>query len=156
LLEQEIPGFRTAAAAVPRHSEKNLKDYLFNNGYRNIRVLDPCMDLHSLGRLEHPTPLAYSKRAAATAKINDRMLSQEQEAKRRRESLETLASHSLTQGVGGWIRIPALAPDYTEETCLTAIGEDEGGAEANEPELTSIRGQTTSLFYIPYLICGLN
>jgi hypothetical protein len=86
LLEQEIPGFRTAAAAVPRHSEKNLKDYLFYNGYRNIRVLDPCMDLRSLGRLEHPTLLAYSKRAAATAKINDRMRSQEQEAKRRKES----------------------------------------------------------------------
>jgi hypothetical protein len=65
--------------------------------------------------------------------------------------LETLASHSLTQGMGGWIRIPALAPDYTE-----AIGEDEGGAEANGPEPTSIRGQTTRLFYIPYLIRGLN
>jgi hypothetical protein len=66
--------------------KKNLKDYLFYDGYRNIRVLDPCMDLRSLGRLEHPTPLAYSKIAAATTKINDRMLSQEQDSKRRRES----------------------------------------------------------------------
>jgi hypothetical protein len=73
--------------------KKNLKDYLFYDGYRNIRVLDPCMDLRSLGQEDawdtdpvHPSPLAYSKIAAASAKINDRMRSQEQEAKRRRES----------------------------------------------------------------------
>jgi hypothetical protein len=73
--------------------KKNLKDYLFYNGYRGVRVLDPCMDLRSLGLDDaweadpvHPSRLAYNKIAAACAKINDRMRSQEQEAKRRRES----------------------------------------------------------------------
>jgi hypothetical protein len=73
--------------------KKNLKDYLFYDGYRSVRVLDPCMDLRSLGQEDawdadpvHPSQLAYNKIAAACAKINDRMRSQEQEAKRRRES----------------------------------------------------------------------
>jgi hypothetical protein len=30
--------------------KKNLKDYLFYDGYRSARVLDPCMDLRSLGQ----------------------------------------------------------------------------------------------------------
>jgi hypothetical protein len=51
------------------------------------------MDLRALGQEDawdtdpvHPSQLAYNKIAAASAKINDRIRSQEQEAKRRRES----------------------------------------------------------------------
>jgi hypothetical protein len=71
-----------------------LKDFLFYDGYRNIRVLDPCMDLRHLDQDEawgdhpiHPNLVVYSKIAAATAMINDRMRVQETEMKRRRDSM---------------------------------------------------------------------
>jgi hypothetical protein len=74
--------------------KKYMKDYLFYDGYRSIRVLDPCLDLRAIGPDEawdtdpvHPTLAAYNRIAAATAKINDRMREQEVESKRRRESV---------------------------------------------------------------------
>jgi hypothetical protein len=75
-------------------TKRNLKDFLFYDGYRQIRVLDPCMDMRHLDQDEawgddpiHPTPVVYSKIAAAAAMINDQMRAKETEAKRRRDSL---------------------------------------------------------------------
>jgi hypothetical protein len=60
--------------------KKQVKDFLFYDSYRNIRVLDPCFNLRTLDLAEawendpiHPISLVYSKIAAEAAKINDRM-----------------------------------------------------------------------------------
>jgi hypothetical protein len=75
-------------------TKRHLKDFLFYDGYRQIPVLDPCMDIRHLDQDEawgddpiHPNPIVYSKIAAAAAMINDRMRVQETEAKRRRDSM---------------------------------------------------------------------
>jgi hypothetical protein len=48
--------------------KKQVKDFLFYDSYRNIRVLDPCYDLRTLDSTEawendpvHPISLVYSK-----------------------------------------------------------------------------------------------
>jgi hypothetical protein len=75
-------------------TNKYIKDYLFYDGYRNIRVLDTCMDLRTVDPADvweddpvHPTSIVYSKIAAAVAKVDDRMRSSEADMKRRRDSI---------------------------------------------------------------------
>jgi hypothetical protein len=106
--------------------KRYIKDNLFYDGYRSIHVLGPCMDLRAIGMEEawdqnpvHPTAAAYSRIAAARAKINNRMRTQEVENKRRRESIgeasqslpdarpgrldaENNASPALQRGGRGW------------------------------------------------------
>jgi hypothetical protein len=75
-------------------AKKHLKDYLYYDGYRNIRVLDPCIDLRAVDPADawdedpiHPTSIVYSRIAAAVAKVNDRMRATEADMKRRRDSM---------------------------------------------------------------------
>jgi hypothetical protein len=75
-------------------TKKHLKDYLYYDGYRNIPVLDPCIDLRAVDPTDawdedpiHPTSIVYSKIAAAVAKVNDRMRATEADMKRRRDSM---------------------------------------------------------------------
>jgi hypothetical protein len=80
--------------------KRQVKYFLFYDGYRDVRVLDPRLDLRSVDPLEaweddpiHPAPVVYSKIAAGAAKINDRMRASEADMKRRCDSL----------GEAGWI-----------------------------------------------------
>jgi hypothetical protein len=78
--------------------KKNIKDFLFCNGLRFIRVLDPLVDIRGMEAAAiwgcdpiHPTAVVYSKIAAATAKLGDKLRAAEAEAKRRRDSIDERA-----------------------------------------------------------------
>jgi hypothetical protein len=80
--------------------KRGLKDFLFANNYRAIRVLDPCVDIRGMSREAvwngdpvHPTEEVYRKIAAATAKLGDKRRAAELENKRRRDSQ---GEHGLT------------------------------------------------------------
>jgi hypothetical protein len=65
------PASRCAIEAALESLKKNLRDYLFNTGRRNIRVLDPMVEFRGMTDDElwnkedpvHPLPDAYSKLA---------------------------------------------------------------------------------------------
>jgi hypothetical protein len=74
--------------------KRSIKDYLFCNDLRFIRVLDPLVDIRGMEAAEvwgsdpiHPQPAIYNKIAAATAKLGDKIKTAETEAKRRRDSM---------------------------------------------------------------------
>jgi hypothetical protein len=71
-------------------------------------VLDPSLDLRAIGTDEawendpvHPSAAAYSRIAAASAKINYRMRALEAESKRRRESVGEGGTKSTVHQLGG-------------------------------------------------------
>jgi hypothetical protein len=73
---------------------RNFKDFLFFAGMRNVKVLDPCMDIRGMEDMEiwsedpvHPLPLVYTKIVTGVVKMTNTMA--ENEHKRRRtDSLE--------------------------------------------------------------------
>jgi hypothetical protein len=73
---------------------KNFKDFLYYEGMKSIRVMDPCMDVRGLEDSDiwgddpvHPLPLVYAKMAGGVIKMTNAMV--ENEHKRRRsDSLE--------------------------------------------------------------------
>jgi hypothetical protein len=74
--------------------KRSIKDFLFCNGLRFIRVLDLLVDIRGMEAAEvwgsdpiHPQPAIYNKIAAATAKLGDKIKTAEAEAKRRRDSM---------------------------------------------------------------------
>jgi hypothetical protein len=89
--------------------KKTIKDYLFTNGLRFIRVLDPMVDVRGMEADAvwgtdpvHPTEAVYSKIAAATAKLGDKLRAAEAEAKRRRDSIDerVTSGHHARRGRG--------------------------------------------------------
>jgi hypothetical protein len=74
---------------------KNFKDFLFYDGRRNVKVLDPCVDIRHLPDDEvwgedpiHPKESAFEKIAASVAKIGLR----EGEKRARTDSMEAGAT----------------------------------------------------------------
>jgi hypothetical protein len=73
---------------------KNFKDFLYYGGMKNIKVMDPCMDIRGMEDSDvwdldpvHPLPLVYAKMAGGVIKMMNSMA--ESEHKRRRiDSLE--------------------------------------------------------------------
>jgi hypothetical protein len=60
--------------------KKCIKDFLFCNGLRFIRVLDPAIDVRGMEAEAiwgtdpiHPTAAVYNKIAVATAKLGDKL-----------------------------------------------------------------------------------
>jgi hypothetical protein len=73
---------------------KNFKDFLYYEGMKSIKVMDPCMDIRGLEDSDvwdldpvHPLPLVYAKMAGGVIKMTNNRA--ENEHKRRRtDSLE--------------------------------------------------------------------
>jgi hypothetical protein len=60
---------------------KNFKDFLCYDGWGNIKILDPCMDIRSMTDNEvwgldpiHPTGAVYTKIAASVIKISSNLV----------------------------------------------------------------------------------
>jgi hypothetical protein len=73
---------------------KNYKDFLYYEGMKSIKVLDPCIDLRGLDETEvwdndpvHPQPLVYTRIATAVIKMINSM-SENDNKRRRTDSLE--------------------------------------------------------------------
>jgi hypothetical protein len=70
------PYYQSILLASLKEAKQNLKDFLFTEGRRNFRVLDPNVDIQSL-KVEdvwvadpiHPLPAVFTKIAEAVAKI---------------------------------------------------------------------------------------
>jgi hypothetical protein len=87
--------FRQHLMASLELLRKNFKDFLFYDGRRNVKVLDPCVDVRHLPDDEiwgddpiHPKESAFEKIAASVAKIGLR----EGEKRARTDSMEAGAS----------------------------------------------------------------
>jgi hypothetical protein len=59
---------------------KNFKDFMYYDGRRNVKILDPCMDIRSMSDREvwdldpiHPTEAVYTKIAALVVKISSNL-----------------------------------------------------------------------------------
>jgi hypothetical protein len=99
----------------------------------------------------HPTPVVYSKIAAATAKLGDKLRAAEAEAKRRRNSIDQrMPSCPHTIGVAEVIRhMEANIPSHGEaaETTATEVTEAPPDAAAKSINPTCRP---------PQLICSLS
>jgi uncharacterized membrane protein YgcG len=91
---------------------RNFKDFLYFAGMRNVKVLDPCVNIRGMEDSEiwgedpiHPLPLVYSKIVTGIVKMTNTMA--ENEHKRRRtDSLEGQEVH----GDNAWRGRHDLAP----------------------------------------------
>jgi hypothetical protein len=104
---QGSPAHRCAMEAALDSMKQNLKEYLFNTGRRNVKLMDPMLDLRGMTDNEiwdvsdpvHPITEVYSKLADGLVRIN--MLTDLKETKRsednkrrRADSLDTAESGS--------------------------------------------------------------
>jgi hypothetical protein len=90
------PQYKNKMMADFEEMRGNFKKFLFHDGYRNMKMLDPNVDLRGLAEDEvwgedpvHPLAAAYKKIAARVIKITNSMSKEassgQTEAKRRRE-----------------------------------------------------------------------
>jgi hypothetical protein len=95
------PDNRSAMDAALDSLKKNLKDFLFNTGRRNIKILDPSVDFRGMTDREiwsqddpiHPRPEAYSKIAEGVIKLkalaNSKTNKPDDYKRRRTDSFDT-------------------------------------------------------------------
>jgi hypothetical protein len=95
----------------------NFKKFLFHDGYRNIKLMDPNVDLRGLAEDEvwgedpvHPMTAAFKKIAAGVIKITTTKGKEastgQSEAKRRREDNTKADGATLQPARRGWVEQP--------------------------------------------------
>jgi hypothetical protein len=97
-------GYRTSMLQGLEDIRYNLKEYLFHKGKRQVRVLDPNIDIRGMTDSEvwdtdpiHPRPEVYKKIAEAVLKMGDLV----EDNKRRRSDSGASDSEQASRGRGG-------------------------------------------------------
>jgi hypothetical protein len=92
--------YHSSMLAALQEARKNLKDFLFQAGKRNFRILDPNMDIRSMSDEDilgvdqvHPLLAVYSKIADSAVKLAESTKDSSEHKRRRMDSLEAASSH---------------------------------------------------------------
>jgi hypothetical protein len=125
--------------------KRNLKDYLFNTGRRNIKLLDPMIDLRVMRDDEiwqvsnpvHPLPEAYSKIAEGIVSLNKmaemKETNKNEDYKRRRtDSLDTAEAGPSSRRI-------LSRGDESNYTATGSLFNNQGSSSSNN----SYRGNPT-------------
>jgi hypothetical protein len=105
--------YKPAMMAALTEAKQNLRDFLFHDGKRTLKVLNPNLDIKTMTEEEvrghnpvHPLPQVYSKIAEAVVKLAATMKESQDKKRRRTDSGDTKSggdsdrrdSHSHNRG----------------------------------------------------------